>query len=95
MNKTTQKKSIKVIVIRIFASIILTFQLIAYLNLPAVLPTIGESVAEKLGFIIGYNLFLFISLGLFYWAWKSKKKNKKIQDLHSIDFIGKKDEDEN
>lgn len=92
MAQITKKKSIKVTVLNILASVFLTFQLIAYLNLQAVLPAIGKTLAEKIGFFIGYNLYLVISLSLFYWAYKAKQKNKKNQDLQSIDSIGEKDE---
>lgn len=92
MTQITKKKSIKVTVLNILASAFMTFQLIAYLNLQAVLPALGETLAEKIGFFIGYNLYLGISLSLFYWAYKAKQKNKKKQDLQSIDSIGEKNE---
>jgi hypothetical protein len=90
MKKSTQKKSIKVIVLRIFASIFLLFQLLSYPHMFDGMP--DSYLSGSIGYFIGFNLFLYVSAGLFYWAWKVKKKNQKFQNIESIDSIGKTDE---
>jgi len=86
--KQARKTKRKIIILRILGCILIFFQLVGYLNNPSD-RTVDNDAAGKIGYFIGYNIFSWIALCLFYWSWSVSKKNKKTENTESIESIGK------
>lgn len=84
-----RKGRIKVIVLRIIAILFIIFQILGYIGAMAGDREIPTDSAERIGFYIGFNFFLYISIIFFVWAARVKKKMKLQKEIEIIETIGK------
>lgn len=85
--KQARKAKRKIIILRILGCILIFFQLVGYLNNPSD-RTVDNDAAGKIGYFLGYNIFLWIALFLFYRSWTIAKKNKRKEKADTIESIG-------
>lgn len=89
----TYKQKRKGKILKILAIVFLVLQLFIYLSrFAAGPPNNSDSMvdpAEIAGYYFGLNIFLVISLILFFISWRMQKKNIREQQEELIDSIGK------
>jgi hypothetical protein len=85
--KPAKKGKRKIIILRVLGCILIFLQILGHLNHPSD-RSINDNLSEQIGHFIGYNIFLWIALCLFYWSWSVSKKNKKTENTESIESIG-------
>lgn len=85
---TVKKIRRKRIVVRVFAYLFLTMQLLAYIGNANKTFYKSDDLYEFTGHYFGYNLFLIIAAVLFYRSYKITKSLKKVTQANTIDAIG-------
>lgn len=83
-----RKINIKITILRIIGTLFLIFQALAYLGGGLSEMIKLTDTAEKIGYLIGFNFPIYISIILFLWAKQIKKNSARKQSIKGLDSIG-------
>lgn len=84
-----KKRSRKIVIIKSIATFFLVLQVLSHIGRLNKEPYVFEEISEMIGYYIGLNIALIISIVLYYIAFRMKRKMMYQNLTEKIDAIGK------